>query len=88
MNETITIYEYDKAKNYFTGKTSRGEHVYFDPFVSCAIDLSDDEYLEGKAFDYIGRAYVCFDYSVQVGLFGQSMVIPSESGMVEIKDTI
>ena len=85
INQTVTIASYDKSKNYFTAKTSLGENILFDPFVTCAIELSDDAYLDGKAFEFVGKTYICFSYSVQVWNDGMAMLTPDENGMAEIK---
>jgi hypothetical protein len=80
----IVTKEYDKDKNIFKAILPSDEVVYFDPFVGCAISLSDDDYYSGKGFDYENKAFLLTEFSVQKWEVTSYMVVPSEGGIIEL----
>jgi hypothetical protein len=76
--------EYDKDRNIFTAILPSSEIVYFDPFVSCAIELSDEDYINGKGFEYTNKTFLLTDFSVQRWDISSFMITPSEGGMIEM----
>ena len=50
--------EYDKDRNIFKAILPSEEIVYFDPFVLCAIKLSDEDYATGKGHEYENKVFI------------------------------
>ena len=73
----IDIIEYDKRRNVCKAKLLNGDIVELDPYVLCAIALSDEDYEAGKGADIVGNAYLLVDYSVT-----RDGVFPCEGGMI------
>ena len=74
----IKILSYDKELNNCIAELQNGNMIAFDPFVGCAIELSDDDYEKGKGFDVVGKSYILTEYSVYA-----HNVVPHENGMIE-----
>ncbi len=75
----IKIIDYDKASNTCTAQLLNGGIIEVDPFVSCAIKLSDKDYESDKGFEIIGNSYLLIEYHVY-----KESVTPSEGGMIKI----
>lgn len=75
----IEIIEYDKDLNTCKGRLLNGDIVDVDPFVGCAISMTDEEYQEGKGFSCVGRSYILTEYSVY-----RDNIVPHECGMIEL----
>jgi len=75
----VKIISYDEMKNTCTAELQNGNKVEIDPYVGCAIALSDDDYRAGKGADIVGSSYVLTSYTVYP--YG---VVPHESGMVKV----
>lgn len=72
----ILVTDYDKSSNTCTA-VSGGKEIDLDPFVSCAVALSDEDYAAGKGAEVVGKAYVLTSYSVY-----PETVVPHEGGMI------
>ena len=75
-----TINHYDKELNTCTAILLNGDVICIDPFVFCAIPLSNEEYESGKGFDVVGKTFLLTSYTVYI-----DGVVPHEGGMIEIK---
>lgn len=75
----VKITDYDKASNTCTAQLFNGDIIELDPFVSCAINMTDEEYDKGKGFDIIGKDYLLTEYTVC-----KENVVPHEGGMIAI----
>lgn len=75
---------YDKDRNIFKAILPSDEIVYFDPFVGCAISLSDDDYANGKGFEYENKPFLLTEFSVQKWGVNSYMIIPSEGGIIAL----
>lgn len=75
----LTITGYDKAKHTCTALLQNGNSIELDPFVSCAIHLSDAEYDVGKGAALVGKQFVMTQYSVY-----STAVVPHEDGFVPL----
>ena len=80
----IVTKKYDKDKNFFTAILPSDEIVFFDPFVSCAIELSDEDYEKGKGFEFENKAYLVTEFSVQKWDIKSYMIIPREGGLIDL----
>lgn len=76
----IEITKYNESSNTCVAKLRDGSIINFDPFVGCAIPLTDDEYREGKAHALVGNSYLLIRYSVE-----RNGVYPHEGGIMQIK---
>ena len=76
--------EYDKDRNIFKAILPSYEVVYFDPFVGCAIELSDEEYAHDKGFEYENKAYLLTEFRVQKWGVTSYMIVPNEGGIIEL----
>lgn len=75
----LKIVDYDKHKNTYKAKLLNGDIIAFDPFVSCAIAMTDEEYKNNKGFKYVGNNYILTEYTVY-----NDIVIPSEGGIIAV----
>ena len=75
----IQLIEYRKESNDFIAKTSLGESFVFDPFVSCALSMTDGEYRDGKGFELVGREFLMTHYTVT-----PDNVYSHEGGIIDI----
>tara|TARA_R110002096_G_C14661646_1_gene728198 strand:- start:25547 stop:25831 length:285 start_codon:yes stop_codon:yes gene_type:complete len=75
----IQLIEYRKESNDFIAKTRLGESFVFDPFVSCALSMTDNEYENGKGFDFVGHDFLMNHYTVT-----HDNVYSHEGGLIEI----
>ena len=75
----IYITEYHETENTCTAKLQNGNYIKLDPFVACAVPLSDADYENGKGHDLVGRTYLLTTYSVS-----PDDVVPHEGGMIEL----
>ena len=80
----IVTKEYNKDRNIFKAILPSDEIVFFDPFVGCAIDLSDDDYASGKGFEYENKAFLLTEFTVQKWGVTSYMVTPNEGGIIEL----
>lgn len=76
----IKIIKYNFDKNVCKAILQDGKIIDIDPFVGCALELTDADYNEKKGYDIVGNIYILTDYSVHPG-----MVLPSEGGMTFIQ---
>lgn len=74
----VTITAYDHGRNVCQAKLQDGRIIELDPFVSCAIKLTDEEYAANKGAEIVGKAFVMALYSVYI-----DHVVPHEGGFVE-----
>lgn len=75
----VKIIDYDKSSNTCTAQSLNGDIFELDPFVGCAISMTDDDYKKGKGFDIVGRSYLLTEYTVY-----RDNVVPDEGGMIAI----
>ena len=75
----IEITEYETAKNVCKAKLQNGNIIEIDPFVSCAIPLTDEEYYAGRGAEIVGKSYLLTCYSVY-----PTHVLPHEGGMIAL----
>jgi len=75
----VKITDYDKASNTCTAQLLNGDIIELDPFVGCAIELTDEDYENNKGFDIVGKTYLLTEYTVY-----KDNVVPGEGGMLEI----
>ncbi len=76
--------EYDKDRNIFKAILPSDEIVYFDPFVGCAIELSDEDYAKGKGHEYENKAFLLTKFIVQKWDVASYMITPNEGGIIEL----
>lgn len=72
----VKVISYDKKLNTCKANLSSGEIIDLDPFVGCAIPMTDEEYKNDKGFLTVGNDYVLTEYSVY-----KHNVVPHEGGM-------
>lgn len=75
----VEIAEYDKESNTCKGILLNGDIIVIDPFVYCAIPLSDEDYEAGKGGDIVGNVYILTIYDVT-----KDGVYPNNGGMIEL----
>lgn len=75
----IKITEYNFEFNTCNGMLQNGNYVCIDPFVGCAIKLTDDDYKAGKGSELVGKTFLLIAYSVY-----PDYVCVHENGMIEI----
>ena len=75
----ITISSYDKETNTCKATLLNGDVISLDPFVGCALELSDDDYEAGRGADVVGNTYILVEYTVY-----RESVVPSEGGMIQL----
>lgn len=75
----IYITEYHEASNTCTAKLQNGNYIKLDPFVSCAVEMSNSDFENGKGHELVGKSYLITKYWVTPG-----EVIPDEGGMIEL----
>ncbi len=80
----IVTKKYRKDDNYFEAVLPSDEKVLFDPFVGCAIPLTDSEYEEGKGFEYENRSFLLTNFSVQQWDINSYMITPNDGGIIEL----
>ena len=76
----VKIISYSFENNTCQAELQDKKIITLDPFVGCAIDLSDEEYDIGeKAQSIVGKSYLMSEY----GVF-HHCVIPNEKAFKEI----
>jgi hypothetical protein len=80
----IVTKKYFKEYNNFEAILPSDEIVLFDPFVACAIELSDEDYVNGKGIEYENKAFLLTEFSVRKFGVTKYMVIPDEHGIIEL----
>jgi len=75
----IKIISYDTETNTCKGQLLNGDIVDIDPFVGCAIPLTDEEYFNGYGANIVGSSYILTHYTASV-----DNVVPYENGMTRI----
>ena len=78
----VKITSYDKARNDCEAELLNGDIIKIDPYVGCAIELSDTDYYKGWGAEIVGNSYLLIEYSVY-----KSQVIPMENGMILIEES-
>lgn len=85
---TVYVKEYFPDRNYFWGVLASGELVAFDPFVSCAITLTDEEYKAGKGAELERKNFLITEFTVYKNFEHENkyhyMVVPHEGGIIEV----
>lgn len=74
---TLKVISYDKETNTCRAIDSFGRDFDFDPFVSCAIKMTDEQYSDGFGFSIVGNRYVASAYS-----FSNGQLVPHVNGLV------
>ncbi len=77
----VKVLSYNKDINSCQAVTSCGDKISFDPFVFCAIRMTDEEYEEDYGYTIVGNTYDLYKYQVDV-----DQVYPLEGGMMLVKD--
>jgi len=72
----VKIVSYNKDVNTCKAELLNGDIIELDPFVACAVELSDEDYHSGKGGDIIGNSYILTEYHVY-----KDQVVPMENGM-------
>ena len=76
----ITITAYDIKANTCTAVTDSGVTLQnFDPFVGCAVKMTDDQYYQGFGNSFVGKRYLMTEYSVY-----PSSIVPHENSLLEV----
>jgi len=73
----VKIIGYDQAANTCIAQLLNGDVFELDPFVGCAIEMSDEDYEGGKGFELIGKSYILTEYTVY-----KSNIVPANGGMI------
>jgi hypothetical protein len=81
ITQRIKITAYRKDTNDCEAILQNGDVIIFDPFVSCALFLSDEDYRLMRGSDIVGNTYLLTEYSVY-----PHNVVPHENGMILIED--
>ncbi len=76
--------EYDKHRHMFKAILPSDEIVYFDPFVGYAIELSDEDYVNGRGFEYVNKTFLLTDFSVERWDISSFMIVPNKGGIIEL----
>ncbi len=77
----LKVISYDKESNTCRAIDSFGRDFNFDPFVGCAIRMTDEQYSKGFGFSIVGNGYVASDYS-----FSNGQLVPNENGLVLFRE--
>jgi hypothetical protein len=75
----VKVICYDKASHTCEAKLLNGDIINLDPFVGCAIDMTDEDYEEGIGFHIVGNSYLLTEYTVY-----KDSVVPSKGGMIAV----
>jgi hypothetical protein len=83
----ITIINYLQTKGYCTASLASGEIVMFEPFVSNAVELSDDEYEAGAGYEMEGVSFLLTDFIVSPCEHESYnyMIIANRGGMIPVQ---
>ncbi len=86
LGMVVKIVEYIKDRNYYIAESGASDRFAFDPFVFCAIPLSDEEYKNGKGEKLVGAYFFAVDYHVQLWDENDLMhqMVPSENGLYRV----
>lgn len=76
----LKVISYDKETNTCKAQLLNGDIVDFDPFVGCAVKLTDDDYHNGKGSEIVGKSVILTQYTVY-----HDNVVPHQEGMFEIE---
>ncbi len=76
----LKVISYDKETNTCKAQLLNGDIVDFDPFVGCAVNLSDVDYHDGKGSEIVGKSFILTRYSVY-----PDNVVPHQTGMIEVE---
>ena len=76
----IKVISYDKETNTCKAQLLNGDIVDFDPFVSCAVSLTDADYHNGKGSEIVGKSFILTQYTVY-----SDNVVPHQYGMFEVE---
>lgn len=75
----VKIVSYDKENHKCKIKHSGDCVSDFDPFVGCAIRMSDEDYEAGKGHDLVGNSYCVTFYTVY-----PTELVPHEGGLKQL----
>ena len=56
-----------------------GDVIELDPYVGCAVELSDEDYSAGKGADIVGNDYLLTEYTAY-----KNSIVPHEGGMIAV----
>lgn len=73
----LKVTGYDKERHVCQAVLQNGDIVDFDPYVGCAIRLSDEECRNGKGKDIVGCEFLLIEYAVT-----RRMITPYENGLI------
>ena len=73
----VTITEFRKDTNDCVAVLENGKKIILDPFVSCAIPQTEEDYESDKGFELVGQTYCMHEYSVY-----QNTVTPHKGGLL------
>ncbi len=76
----LKVTGYDKGRNVCQAVLQNGDNVEFDPYVSCAIPLTDEEYVDGDGAGIIGCEYLLTEFTVY-----EHVIVPHQNGLIMIK---
>lgn len=76
----LKVTGYDKERNVCQAVLQNGDNVEFDPYVSCAIPLTDEEYADGGGAGIVGCEYLLTAFTVY-----KHVIVPHEDGLIMIK---
>lgn len=76
----LKVISYDNESNTCKAQLLNGDIVNFDPFVGCAIELSDEDYKNGFGSKLVDKSYLLTFYTVY-----RDAIVPHENGLLEIK---
>jgi hypothetical protein len=77
----IQFTAYDKLANTCQAKiTQTGEVFEIDPFVGCAISMTDEQYSDDFGYTIVGKKYCMKEYTVYDGY-----VVPHAGGLVSLE---
>lgn len=65
----VDIFHYTYSTNTFMAKSHDGGEMIIDPFVSNAIEMSDDEYMDACGNNYQGKKFLMTDYDLSGGVY-------------------
>lgn len=75
----LKVISYNKETNTCSAQLLNGDIIELDPFVSCAIYMTDEEYTGGEGFKIVGNNYLLTSYTVH-----PEHVVPHEGGMIAL----
>ena len=81
--QRIEIVSYDKERNTCKARLQNSDLIELDPFVSCAIRQTDEDYEANRGTELIGKKFLLTLYSVY-----SDSVVPHEGRMIAAERVI